>query len=129
MAEFAIRRTSGEGWTYVAEPRSSFLEYGEEVFAGDGDRVELGYIDIMWDYGDTPISGEEMRQFLSFCSGASASVQVRTKTREVTTDGNQVFRNYACIMYRPQSEFHRRHGVNQEFTNVIIRFRGSEEVT
>jgi len=129
MAEFALRRTTGEGWTYVAEPKSSFKEWGEETFAGDGDRTELGYVDILWDYASTPLSGLEMYQLLSFCSGASANIQVRTKTNEVTAAGNQVFRNYRAVMYRPEVEFHRKHGINQEFINVKVRFRGSEEVT
>lgn len=129
MAEFAIRRATGEGWTYVdAEPKSSFKEYGEELFMGDGGRVEVGYVDILWDYGDRWFSGEEMYQFLRFCSGATASVQVRTKTREVNAAGNPVFRAYQATMYRPDSEFLTMQG-QQYFINVVVRFRGSEEVS
>ena len=128
MADFAIRRTSGEGWTYVAaEPKSSFREYGEEKFAGDGSRVEVGYVDIVWDYGDLPLTGEEMYEFLQFCPGATANVQVRTKVREVSSTGQPVFRAYEAVMYRPESEFDVQHST-QRFVNVIVRFKGSTEV-
>ena len=128
MAGFAIKRTLGEGWTFItAEPKSSFKEYGQEVFAGDGSRVELGYVDIEWDYGNRPLSGEEMYQFLTFCSGATANVYVRTKTREVDESGNPVFRAYRAVMYRPDGEFLQRTD-GQWFINVKVRFRGSVEV-
>lgn len=129
MAEFAIRRSSGEGWTYVlAEPRSSFKEYGEEKFAGDGSRVEIGYVDILWDFNDQPLTGLEMEEFYRFCPGATASVQVRTKVREVSSTGQPVFRVYEAIMYRPDCEFDVRHST-QRFINVKVRFRGSEELS
>ena len=129
MADFAIRRTSGEGWTYVsAEPKSSFKEYSEEVFAGDGSRVELGYIDVLWDYGDLPLTGLEMEEFYRFCPGATASVQVRTKTREVDSNGQPVFRAYDAIMYRPDSEFDTQHS-SQRFVQVKIQFKCSTEIT
>jgi len=129
VADFAIRRSSGEGWTYVsAEPKSSFLEYGEEKFAGDGTRFEVGYVDISWDYGDTLLTGLEMVEFYRFCSGASASVHVRTKTREVTISGQPVFRIYDAIMYRPDVEFYSMYGT-QYFTNVKVRFRGGTELS
>ncbi len=129
MADFAIRRTSSEGWTYVsAEPKSSFLEFGEAKFAGNGARVEIGYVDILWDYGDRPLTGEEMYEFLRFCPGATASVQVRTKTREVTASGQPIFRAYEATMYRPDSEFDTQHS-DQRFTQVSVRFRGSEELS
>ena len=129
MPEFAIRRAAGEGWTYIepTEPRSSFREYGEEVFAGDGSRVELGYIDVLWDFGDLPLTGEEMYRFLLFCPGATANVQVRTKTREVTTSGQPVFRIYESVMYRPDSEFDTQHS-SQRFVQVSIKFKCSEEI-
>jgi len=128
MAGFAIRRASGEGWTYVsAEPKSSFTEYSEVKYAGDGSAIEVGYIDVVWDYGDLPLTGTEMYQFLRFCSGASASVQVRTKTRAVNSAGQPVFRAYEAIMFRPQSEFDTRH-LTQRFVQVQIRFRCSEEI-
>lgn len=129
MADFAIRLSAAHGWTYIsAEPRSSFLEFGEAKFAGDGSRVEIGYVDILWDYGDLPLTGEEMYEFLQFCPGASASVQVRTKTREVNASGQPVFRAYEATMYRPDSEFDTQHS-DQRFINVKIQFRGSEEVS
>lgn len=128
MPEFGLRRTSGEGWTYVdAEPKSSFKEYGEELIAGDGSRIEIGHVDIVWDFGDTWISGMEMYQFLLFCPGASAPVQVRTKTREVTAAGYPVFRAYEAEMYRPESEFLTIHGI-QYFVQTVIKFRGGAEV-
>lgn len=129
MADFAIRRSAAEGWTYVsAEPKSSFLEYGEEKFAGDGSRVEVGFCDVVWDYEDRPLTGEEMYEFLQFCPGATASVQVRTKTRGVSASGQPVFRIYQSVMYRPDAEFDTQHGT-QRFVNVSIRFRGSEELS
>lgn len=127
--EFGIRRTSGEGWTYVVEPKSSFKEYAERKFNGDGSITEVGYVDVLWDYENRPLSGPEMYQLLRFCPSASANIQVRTKTNEVTAAGDQVFRNYQAVMYRPEVEFHRRHGNSQEFINVVIRFRGSAEVS
>ena len=129
MADFAIRLSAAHGWTYVAaEPKSSFLEYGEEKFAGDGSRVEVGHVDILWDYGDTQLTGLEMAEFYRFCSGASASVHVRTKTREVTLTGQPVFRIYEATMYRPDSEFYSTYGT-QIFINVKVRFRGGAEVS
>jgi|GEM_PF-5607934 len=127
MAGFAIRRTAGEGWTYIdAEPRSSFLEYGAETFAGDGTRVEAGYVSILWEY-DRPISGLEMAQFLNFCPGASADVFVRTKSRSVDISGNPVWKAFLATMHRPDSEFIWRHG-QQYFINVKVIFRGLAEV-
>lgn len=129
MADFAIRLSAAAGWTYVAaEPKSSFREFGEEKFAGDGSRVEVGYVDITWSYDDLPLTGTEMGEFYGFCPGASASVQVRTKVREVTASGQPVFRIFQCIMYRPDVEFSTRH-ITQRFVNVSIRFRGSEELS
>jgi hypothetical protein len=127
--DFGLRRASGEGWTYVEpEPKSSFKEYGETLIAGDGSSIEVGWVDIEWDYGDYFFSGTEMYQFLQFCPGASATVQVRTKTREVTSAGYPVFRNYTAEMYRPESEFKTVHGI-QYFSQVVIRFKGGAEVT
>lgn len=128
MADFAIRLSAAAGWTYVsAEPKSSFREFGEEKFAGDGSRVEVGYVDITWSYDDLPLTGTEMGEFYGFCPGASASVQVRTKVRSVNADGTPVFKIYECVMYRPDCEFYTQHG-QQWFTNVSIRFRGSKEL-
>ena len=129
MADFAIRLSAAHGWTYVgAEPRSSFLEFGEAKFAGDGSRVEIGYADVVWDYGDLPLTGLEMAEFYGFCPGASAEVQIRTKTREVSSTGQPIFRAYSATMYRPESEFDTQHAT-QRFVQVKVRFRCSEEVS
>lgn len=128
MAEFAIRRSSGEGWTYVAEPKSSFQEFSEVKYAGDGNAIEIGYITVEWDYADRPLTGIEMYELLQFCSGASSSIQIRTKTNRVTSNGGPVFRIYEATMFRPDVEFDTRHAT-QRFINVGIRFKCGQELS
>lgn len=97
--------------TPLTPPRSRFVEFSTDVDLSDGTVRGGGWTKAYWTWDF--MSQAQYTQLLTFCSGKSASIYIKTKT------DHETFIKYSCIMVRP-SEVERKDGV---VLNIEIEFR------
>lgn len=102
--------------TPLNPPRSRFIEFSKDVDLSDGSVRGGGWIKTywIWDF----MTQAQYTQLLTFCSGKSAAIYIKTMTDHGT------FVKYSCTMIRP-SEPKR---TTTHVLNIEIEFRNLQAV-
>ncbi|MCX6057736.1 MAG: hypothetical protein NTW69_06265 [Chloroflexi bacterium] len=102
--EYKIGTTSGgmtniESLTVlIPNMRSFFKPYSEVVTLGDGSQFGRGFPQVDWTWN--LLTREQRDQLRTFCTGASATVYISTRTN----DSADTYKNYQAIMFWPLEE-------------------------
>lgn len=98
----------------VPAPKGDFVDYSRRVDLGDGTVRGLGFAVGYWRWNNG-LTRAQRDQLKAFCSGASASVYIRTRKN----DSEDAYSYYTAVMVWPQEE-DREWGWRKDFT---IEFR------
>jgi len=107
--------------TPVLDPTTDFKPYSKLIDLGSGLKRGAGYATAKWIYGY--ITEAQRNQLRTFCTGASAEVFIRTRTRD--TSGSTLFKTFKAVMTWPEQEDYR----NSRRTDFIISFSRLEVQT
>lgn len=103
----------------VTPPKSTFSPYTSVVELADGSKRGIGAPVATWHWDILP---QTMRdQLRTFCTGASASVYIRTKTK----DNSMAAKYYLCQMIWPvtseETNARRRPDFTIEFRQLVLQ--------
>lgn len=103
--------------TPVTPPKSAFKPYAEQRDLTSGGTRGLGRPVATWTW--SVLSREERDQLRTFCTGASATVHIRTRTN----DSSDAYKYYQAVMVWPtqneDKDARRRVNFSIEFRNLI----------
>jgi len=129
MAEFQIG-TSLEGMELLTAltvpitvtPIASFEPYADYATLASGRRMGLGAPVATWTFPVLEI--DERDQLREFCTGASATVYIRT----AGNDNDDAYANYQAVMHWPDAE-ERPAGLRHDFVVRFTHLVEQEEVS
>lgn len=82
----------------IPNMQSYFKPYGEVVILGNGMQFGRGFAQVDWKWNF--LTREQRDQLRTFCTGASATVFIRTRVN----DSADQYKNYQCLMFWPLEE-------------------------
>jgi len=102
---------------FVPDPKTSYKPYSRVINLGSGLRLGAGWATAEWHYGFLLQTQREVLR--AFCTTASAEVFIRTRIRDLSTDGTPtLFRSFKAVMIWPEEEEYRR----SKRLDVTIKF-------
>lgn len=107
---------------FVPDPRTSFRNYSKLLDLGNGMKRGAGWPTAEWHYGY--LLQEQREQLRSFCTGASAEVFMRTRTRDEDDSETPIlFKIYKAVMIWPETEEY----IKSKRIDFVIKFTRLEE--
>jgi len=104
--------------TSLPVPRAPFSPYQKTAIAASGLTIGKGFPSCQWIF--SMLTAAQRTQLRVFCTGASATVYIRTMTNEA-----DAYANYQAIMHWPESELrdpskrHDRLELKINFTHLV----------
>ena len=105
----------------IPEPLSTFKPYSRVVINGAGGEVGLGYPVNTWDFGY--LDDDQRNQLRALCTGASATVYIKTYNDSLATPAWQEWR--AIMVWMHEGEERR----NDKRLKMTLTFKLLEDVT